>query len=391
MIVNQIYLVTRNARDKVQVVIAELDQSANSFTILRTTGQYLGKMTKQPEITIEQGKAKRTVIQQAELEFNSIINKYMDKGYKKLSTLTTKKFEDVNEEEMNKLVPTVKSDDNGHLKPMLAKSSDKCQNSVLNKPMWCSRKLNGVRCMIKVDTDGNIITVSRGGKNYDAACRDIIKEITPFLTSNLEIILDGELYKHGHMLQELSGIARLDNWESRCEILEYHIYDIACEEAPLKFEVERLPILLKLRETFKDNPKIKVLEHVKTNSWDEIKTLHDKWVKEGYEGLVARKPDKTYEFGKRSSTMIKVKEYKDSEFTIIDYKDGLRDEDFCFICETEDGKAFAAKPVGDRELKAEYIKNIDNIIGKKGTVKYFEISKEGIPLQPIFQAIRYDL
>jgi hypothetical protein len=30
-----------------------------------------------------------------------------------------------------------------NLKPMLAKSSDKCQNSVLDKPMWCSRKLNG--------------------------------------------------------------------------------------------------------------------------------------------------------------------------------------------------------------------------------------------------------
>ena len=49
--------------------------------------------------------------------------------------------------------------------------------------------------------------------------------------------------------------------------------------------------------------------------------------------------------------MIKVKEYMEQEFEIIDYKDGLRDEDFCFILQTEDGKPFAAKPIGDRELK----------------------------------------
>ena len=213
--------------------------------------------------------------------------------------------------------------------------------------------------------------------------------ITDLLKQNPDYILDGELYHHGHYLQELSGIARLDTWEDRCDILEYHIYDIASDE--LEFE-KRLKILDDMRENvFNESKKIKVLEHVLTTSWDEIKTLHDKWVSEGYEGLVARKPDKVYEFGKRGSTMIKVKQYQDAEFTIIDYKDGLRDEDFCFICETDEGKPFAAKPIGDRELKAEYIKNIDEIIGKKGTVKYFEISKDGVPQQPIFQAVRYDL
>ena len=113
MIVSQIYLVTRNARDKVQIVIAELEQNGNSFVIKRTTGQYQGKMVSQPELVIEKGKAKRSVLQQAELEFNSIISKYLDKGYKKLSTLTSKKFEDIIASDMDSLVPTIKSDSNG--------------------------------------------------------------------------------------------------------------------------------------------------------------------------------------------------------------------------------------------------------------------------------------
>ena len=390
MIINQLYLVTRNARDKVQVVIAELEQNGNSFTIRRTTGQFQGKMTSQPNLLIEQGKAKRSAIQQAELEYNSIVKKYQDKGYKKLKELTPKKFSELTADEINFLVPTIKSDSNGQLKPMLAKKSEDCQNSVLNKPMWCSRKINGVRCMMRWDADlEDVITISRGGKDYNISTVDIKADVYEYLKENPTHVLDGELYHHGMYLQEISGIARLKTWDERCNKLEYWIYDIATEG--MEFEKDRLPILNKLREEdFAEKPKIKVLEHVLSKSWSDIQKLHDKWVEEGFEGLVARKPDKLYEFGKRGSTMIKVKQYKDDEFEIIDYKDGLRDEDFCFICQTKEGKPFSAKPIGDRELKTWYIENIDNIIGCMGKVKYFEISKDGIPMQTIFQAVRYD-
>ena len=389
VLISEIVLVTRNARDKIQVAIASLNQEGNSFLIKRSTGQYQGKMSEQPILIIEKGKAKRSVIQQAELEFNSIINKYMDKGYKKLSTLTSENFEDLTSSELEVLVPTLKTDQSGNLKPMLAKSSEACQNSVLQKPMWCSRKLNGVRCMMKWDPETQtVITVSRGGKNYDVAAQHLTQEVATYLCDHPEVVLDGELYQHGVHLQTLSGIARLQTYESRCKKLEYWIYDLAIPD--VAFE-DRLELLEEIQDFFIDSEKIKVLDHVLTKSWNEIQQYHDQWVEEGFEGLVARKPDKNYEFGKRGSTMIKVKMYKDDEFEIIDYSEKLRDEDFCFICQTKEGIVFEAKPVGSREIKAEYLANMDDIIGRKGTVKYFELSKEGVPLQPVFQAVRYDL
>ena len=392
MVINSIYLVTRNARDKVQVVLTELSQEGNTFIINRTTGQYQGKMTGQPELVIEKGKAKRSALEQAELQYNSIVSKYQDKGYKRLDSLTSKKFNELSSEEMDSLVPTIKSDTQGNYKPMLAKSSNDCQTSVLQKKMFCSRKLNGVRMMVKWDEElGKPITISRGGKNYDVAATLITEQLTDYLSQHKDLILDGELYSHGHYLQEISGIARLETWEDRCEILEYWIYDIADDKRTFN---DRYDDLIDLNIDIEDNPdysKIKVLEHVLTESWEQIQRLHDKWVSEGFEGLVARKPDKVYGFGKRGSDMIKVKMYQDDEFEIIDYQDGLRPEDFTFVCQTKEGKQFAAKPIGDRELKAQYLENIDNIIGKKGIVKYFEISKDGVPLQPVFQAVRYDL
>ena len=52
--------------------------------------------------------------------------------------------------------------------------------------------------------------------------------------------------------------------------------------------------------------------------------------------------------------MIKIKEYQDAEFEITGISEGLRDEDMCFTCVTEDGIEFKAKPMGSRELKQEY-------------------------------------
>ena len=161
------------------------------------------------------------------------------------------------------------------------------------------------------------------------------------------------------------------------------IYDIA--DSTKAFE-ERLEFLMLLKDKLKGISKIKVIDHIETNSFREIQDLHNKWVNEGYEGLVARKPNSTYQFGKRGSDMIKVKEYMEQEFEIIDYKDGLRDEDFCFILQTEDGKPFAAKPIGDRELKNRYLRDIDEIIGKQGS-KIFEWSKEEF-LNNQYQVVR---
>lgn len=157
-------LLTRNARDKIQQVNAILSQDGNVFTIQRITGQYQGKLTEQPELTITKGKAKRTPIEQAELEYNSIISKYLDKGYKELELLTDIEFDEISPKELELIVPSVKSDASGFLKPMLAKDANKVQTSVLNKKFYNSRKLDGVRCLMQVDQEGNIVAISRGGR-----------------------------------------------------------------------------------------------------------------------------------------------------------------------------------------------------------------------------------
>ena len=134
---------------------------------------------------------------------------------------------------------------------------------------------------------------------------------------------------------------------------------------------------------------IRMVPHTFMSGWVKLKNLHDSYVEEGFEGLVIRNKDKEYGIDKRSATyMIKIKSYKDAEFEITGFNEGLREEDMVFTCKTEEGKEFKAKPIGSRELKQQYRNDMNDLIGKFATVKFFYYSEDNVPLQPVLKAIR---
>lgn len=134
-------LVTKDTKDKIRVVEIsyEWDNQQHGYLIHRTTYQYGGKRTIQPDILIQRGKVKRTVTEQCKLEYDSHIKKYLDKGYKKLP-------EDIDiseKDKINEFIGDNKTNQDGILKPMLAKQADKISSSVFNGEFYGSRKVNG--------------------------------------------------------------------------------------------------------------------------------------------------------------------------------------------------------------------------------------------------------
>lgn len=388
-------LISRDSKGKIRVVEIsyQWEDDYNGFVIRRHTYQYGGKITDQPEIVITKGKAKRTVTEQARLEYNSHIKKYQDKGYK----LLEKDINTYSLEDLNKILPEFTTDANGFQKHMLAKQADKVSSSTFEKEWYASRKIDGTRCSFYYK-DGVIKTASRGGGDYNPACQHFInnEKLISFFENHPDYILDGELYKHGKSLQQISGAARLEKNAYDCDWLEYYIYDVMIPNMPFK---DRLEILEEIKEELglEFNPEriwkegelqMQMVPQVKVSGWLNIKNLHDKYVSEGWEGVVIRDPSKNYKFGGRGNEMIKVKMYQDSEFLVTGISEGLRDEDLCFTCVTEDGKEFKAKPMGSRELKQAYRNNLDQIIGKMATVKFFYYSDDGTPLQPVLKCIR---
>lgn len=394
-------LVTKDNKGKTRVVEIsyEWDDAQHGFVIRRKTYQYGGKVTVQPEIWIYKGKVKRTVSEQARLEYNSHLKKYTDKGYKLLPSSIKINNAVAVEAFVEEHLGNGVTDSNGFKKHMLAKQADKVATSVFDKiKYWYgSRKIDGVRCSFYWK-DGEVRTASRGGGDYDASTSFMRHnpKLIQFFEEHPDIVLDGELYKHGKSLQQISGAARLEKDTAGMDWLEYYIYDVM--DSTKTFE-ERLDILHDItdelnldfnpeREWDDEELKFQIVPQETVVGWANIQKLHDKYVGEGFEGIVIRDPSKVYNFGGRTNAMIKVKMYKDAEFEIVGYSEGLRPEDMVFVCKTKEGKEFEAKPMGPRELKWEYLDRMDEIIGKMATVKYFYLSDEGCPLQPVLKCIR---
>lgn len=393
--------ISRDSKGKIRVVEISYNWSdeQHSYCIYRTTYQYGGKKTEQPTIYIKAGKASRTVTEQLELEYKSNMKKYLDKGYKLLES----HIDNYSEQELQEIIGDVVTDSSGFAKHMLAKQADKVKDSSIEKvKVWAvSRKIDGVRCSFYWK-DGEIHTASRGGGHYDYSTYQLREHpmLIQFLSQHPNWILDGELYKHGKSLQQISGAARMEKTAEGCDWLEYYVYDIMVPNTPFEKRQVYLNELQEFLGQTEFNPekewnKTDLRIHVVPqeyvhgeNKKDQIIALHNQYVSEGWEGCVARDISKDYKYGGRGNEMVKFKMYQDSEFEITGLSEGLRPEDMCFTLKTEDGIEFKAKPMGSRELKEQYREDLDKLVGKMATVKFFYLSDEGTPLQPVLKAIR---
>ena len=121
-----------------------------------------------------------------------------------------------------------------------------------------------------------------------------------------------------------------------------------------------------------------------------MKKYHDQFVDEGYEGIMIRNKDGEYGINKRSKHLQKFKEFFDQEFEIVGYEEGKGNAEgtVIWICITENGDLFSAQPTGTVAERTEYFKNGDDYIGATLTVRYFEMTDDGIPRFPKGVAIR---
>lgn len=402
------YLLGKSTNGRFRFAIVETDEEwhepEHGYVIQRSYGQVGGKTTLSPAIIVDKTKQKRSWKEQLTLQYNSEVKKFKDKGYIEVE----KHPDEYSTDELNKLFGNLTTNQYGVIKPMLAKQESKVTNRKIFEKEWLgSRKINGVRCLLYWDSKANKVkTASRGGETYNYSTLHIIEHplIVKLFSKNPTLILDGELYKHGKSLQQISGAARMEKNAYECDWLEYYIYDlIKINQLDMKAK-DRIMYLQKLgkalnlgfdpyREWNKGDLQIQLVPQVKVSGWDNMQKLHDDYVSEGFEGLVIRDPDRPYKPNGRTNDMIKIKHYLDDTFTVVNYQLGLRgSEDMCFICQMDNGIQFKASPLGDRSVKEEYVKNFESKYkGHKGDCKYFEMSDSGVPCQPKFIAFRFDL
>lgn len=287
---------------------------------------------------------------QAEFEFDAILKKQRDKGFGY-------------DGETRQMWPM----------PMLAhKFSD--HKGKMEFPVFVQPKLNGMRMLF----DG-MEGWSRGNKQV---IPEVIKHLN-FDTSGF--ILDGELMLPGNLLLQESMKAIKKYRPELSSQLVYHVYDIVDTDLPY---IKRYQLIQDICHNAPEN--IKIVNTVRADDETQVMHLHNLFVKDGFEGTMVRDPASFYEVGKRSYSLLKLKDFIDAEYRIVDVFDGDGSDVglAIFELETASGARFNCRPEGSQDNRRELFKNRKKLIGKFLTVRYFELSKDGIPIFPVGVAIR---
>ena len=117
--------------------------------------------------------------------------------------------------------------------------------------------------------------------------------------------------------------------------------------------------------------------------------MYGEWVDRGYEGQMIRS-NEPYE-NKRSKTLLKRKDFQDREYTVLGWREGVGNRAGTIghlSFETEDGVSFNSNVKGCFEYLASLLKQADNLVGKQATIKFFQLTPDGVPRFPYVIAIR---
>ncbi len=134
---------------------------------------------------------------------------------------------------------------------------------------------------------------------------------------------------------------------------------------------------------------IKWTETLEVESLEDAMEYHEEYRSEGYEGTMIRFGTDGYQVDKRSKKLLKIKEFHDAEFKVIGYEEGkpyIRgDKTYrvpVWICETGSGGTFNVTAAGNMHEKALEWKERVDLVGEILTVKFHNLSKDGIPQLP---------
>lgn len=274
--------------------------------------------------------------------------------------------------------------------PMLAKVYNREYDDDM---VFIQPKYDGIRCnMHYLVNDGIVESLSRRNNKFYSTghIQDALRVV---LSKFPSIHLDGELYNHElhddfNKIVSIVKKQKLDESDlSECiKYIRYTIYDMWDDENPDMSYKERNAWIMK---NLCNIPFIDIAPTFDIHSHDDAEKYFIKFVSEGYEGAIIRK-DKSYEH-KRSSNLLKYKEFMDDEFSVLSIHDGKKAgiAEYCWIDLKNGEKCKATLGFNDSVCKDIY-SHRDELIGKMATVRFFGWTNDNHLRFPVVKIIDRD-
>lgn len=283
------------------------------------------------------------------------------------------------------------------VKPMLAETLE--DTSTLKFPVACTPKLDGIRCL---KINGEVL--SRKFKQIPN------HHIRNLIANECPDTLDGELMIKGATFNQIQSGVMSEDGEPN---FEYWVFDYVNEHGislPYSKRIENLDNLTLPSFCKKVIPNI-------VNNEGELLEIEQKWLAEGYEGVMMRSLASPYKCGRstlREGYLLKLKRFKDSEAEVLDFEELMNNHNEATIDELGHTKrsahkagfvpanklgAFVVRDIKtslvfkvstgmDDNLRKQIWSNRSTYVGKLIKYKYQEIGMKELPRFPVFLGFR---
>jgi DNA ligase-1 len=273
------------------------------------------------------------------------------------------------------------------IKPMLA---IEMEERLVKFPAFVQPKLDGIRCIIYLHNN-TIIFQSRQNKLFEPFTH-LLPELEKIFKLHPTLILDGELYCHGLGFENVTSmVRRAKTRHPDVDKINYIIYDCLYDSVSNESYMNRITTISKCTNY---TNKVFFIETIEVTTMKHIEDAHTHYTNAGYEGIMIR-TNGPYKHG-RSKDLLKYKKFKDSEFLVIGHTEGTgaHGGTAIFVCETNTANTantFNVVMNGPLEKRRDMLKHVDDYYGKLLTVKYQELSVDGVPRFPIGLGFRVDV
>lgn len=280
--------------------------------------------------------------------------------------------------------------------PMLANKYEPTTTTLLRKkggivfPCFVQPKLDGLRCVVYL-VDGVPVYQSRTGGIF-TVLHHLNVSVMDIFSKNPTLVLDGELYTQQIPFEELAGIIKkktlTEGDKQKIQCVQYHVYDLVIAGVPFRKRILTLQQTIPGYQT--TDTYIVPVQTYLVNTVTGFREKFGEYVSQGYEGIMLRNTEGLYQENFRSNDLMKYKEFMESEYPIVDFKEAAGRDAGTVIweCETPEGRRFNVRPRGTQEARREWFSIAPSLIGKQLTVIYQELSEMGVPRFPVGKSIR---
>ena len=220
----------------------------------------------------------------------------------------------------------------------------------------------------------------------------LVGKLDKLATPNETCFLIAEAIISDIAFPELNGLLNRSKGDCACTDIELHLHDIVFPFKPELTALHRFEVLQDLDISYVANSfkKVKLLEVSSySKNWDR---RFEEQLNKGEEGIILKEASATYQFGKRNSSLLKMKLELEVDLLAVRLEEGIGEKgnDSLTLVSKRSSGMEVRTVIGKLEDKALFRANPEKIIGKVVTVKAMEEFTDGQLRQPVFKWIRYE-